>query len=61
MTPIDWSQVGKFAFLRFRDIDREERLHGDITSGYSLQFAVRTFIVRLMSPGSEIRNREIHT
>jgi hypothetical protein len=25
------------------------------------QFAVRTFIVRLMSQGSEIRNREIHT
>jgi len=25
------------------------------------QFAVRTFIIRLMSPGSEIRNREIHT
>ena len=25
------------------------------------QSAVRTFIVRLMSQGSEIRNREIHT
>ncbi|MGH9511562.1 MAG: hypothetical protein ACRD2U_05445 [Terriglobales bacterium] len=25
------------------------------------QVAVRTFIVRLMSQGSEIRNREIHT
>ncbi len=25
------------------------------------QFAIRTFIVRLMSQGSEIRNREIHT
>jgi hypothetical protein len=25
------------------------------------QFAVRTFIVRLMSQGSELRNREIHT
>ena len=27
----------------------------------SAQFAARTFIVRLMSQGSEIRNREIHT
>lgn len=48
--------------VRRRVPDEIERIRGSsVADRAPAQSAVRTFIVRLMSQGSEIRNREIHT